>query len=396
MTWEEVLSTYNKSEYDNEIARRKLLIKPEHAANIQFTSGTTGLPKGALLSHFNIINNGYFVGKNLDYNTNDKALIQVPLYHCFGSVLGNLACITNGAAMIYPTSSFNPEKSLQVIEEIGVTSLLGVPTMFTDILSKQKQHRRKVSTLKKGIMAGSVCPEYLMNRVINELGITELSICYGMTELSPVTHQTLASDSFIQRTGTVGRNLPHSITKIIDYNGEIAKRNTEGEVYTLSFGRMIEYFDENKATNEAFDEEGFMKSGDIGVIDDDGYLRIVGRKKDTIIRGGENISPKEIEDFIGTHSKVELVQVIGVKDVKFGDEVCAWVKLREGEQMSKEDIAKFCIGKLAHFKVPKYIRFVNDFPMTVTNKPQKYKMRDITNKIIEDGSEDLKVDMKRV
>lgn len=394
-TWEEIMELYSNPQFDNEISKRKPLIKPEDPTNIQFTSGTTGLPKGAVLSHFAILNNGYMVGKNLNYTPNDKAIIQVPLYHCFGSVLGNLACITNGSSMIYPTANFSAEKSLNAIEEIGATSLLGVPTMFIEILNKLKTMKRKVSTLKKGIMAGTTCPEYLMNRVIHELGITELTICYGMTELAPVTHQTLASDTFLQRTNTVGRNLPHSITKIVDENGVILPRNKEGEVCSISFGRMIGYYEDPKATAECFDEEGFMKTGDTGVIDDEGFLRIVGRKKDIIIRGGENISPKEIEDFLGTHDKIELVQVIAVKDVKLGDEVCAWVKLREGQVLSKEDIASFCDKKLAHFKIPRYIRFVSEFPMTITGKPQKFKMREITNQIIENCSEELKVDLKK-
>lgn len=396
LTWDDVMTDYNRRRFDDEVIKRKNNVKPQDAVNIQFTSGTTGLPKGATLSHFNIINNGYLIGKNINYDCNDRAIIQVPLYHCFGSVIGNLACITNGAAMIYPSASFNVEKTLKVIEEIKATSLLGVPTMFSEVLNKQHKLRRNVSSLKKGVMAGSICPEYLMNRVINELGITNLSICYGMTELSPVTHQTVYTDSFLQRTTTVGRNLPHSITKITDESGNILPRNSVGEVCSLSFGRMLEYYEEKEATSASFDSEGFMKSGDLGVIDDQGYLSIVGRKKDTIIRGGENISPREIEDYIGTHKKVDIVQVIGVSDPRFGDEVCAWIKLKEGESMSKEDVAKFCYHKLAHYKIPKYVRFVEDFPMTVTNKPQKFKMRDISNDIIEKGTENLKVDMSIV
>ena len=378
---------------DDEINKIKEFIKPEDLANLQFTSGTTGLPKGAALSHFGLVNNGYITGKLQNYN-NEIALIQVPLYHCFGAVMGNIACISNNSSIVYPTSSFDPEKSLKVIEKLKATSLLGVPTMFFEILNKQKVIKRNISSLKKGIMAGSTCPEYLMNRVDKELGIKELSICYGMTELSPVTHQTVVSDSFIKRTTTVGRNFPHSITKIIDDEGKIVPRGVEGEVCSLSFGRMIGYYKDPEATAECFDKDGYMKSGDIGVFDDHGYLSIVGRKKDTIIRGGENISPKEIEDYLGKHDKIEFVQVIGVKDPKFGDEVCAWVKLRSGCTMTKLEVANYC-SSLAHYKVPKYVRFVEEFPMTVTNKPQKYIMRQITNKIIEEKLEDLRVDLKK-
>lgn len=394
ITWEEFLQYFTGSENQKEVDRRQEFIRPEDPTNIQFTSGTTGLPKGALLSHFNILNNGYFVGKSLNYSINDRVIIQVPLYHCFGTVMGNLACITSGAASIYPNSTFDSPKSLETIEKLKGTSLYGVPTMFLDVLNKQKIFKKNVSSLKKGIMAGSVCPEYLMNRVLGELGISEFSICYGMTELSPVTHQTSPQDTFYHRTCSVGRNLPHTETKIVNEKGLIVARGVEGEVLSRSFGSMIGYFEDESATNNAVDEEGFMKTGDLGTIDNEGYLSIVGRKKDIIIRGGENISPKEIEDYLGTHPKIDLVQVVGVKDVKFGDEICAWVKLKEDETMTKDDIASYCKDKLAHFKIPRYVRFVKSFPMTVTNKPQKFLMRDTTNKIIEEGTEDLKVDIK--
>lgn len=389
--YEDLLSEFDNPKYDVEINNRQSKIFPNDPANIQFTSGTTGLPKGALLSHFNIINNGYFTGKHLNYDFNDKALIQVPLYHCFGAVMGNIACVSNYSTMIYPSSSFNTEKSLKAIEHYKATSLLGVPTMFIEILNKYKSEGRKVNSLKKGIMAGSVCPEYLMNRVANELHIKDLSICYGMTELSPITHQTLPSDSLLHKTTTVGRNIPYTITKIVDDEGNIVPRGKEGEVCSNSFGKMIGYYKDEEATKNTFDSYGFMKTGDYGIIDNDGYLTIIGRKKDTIIRGGENISPKEIEDLIGTHEKIDMVQVIAVKDIKYGDEICAWIKLKSDCKMTKEELAEYCYKNLAHYKVPRYVRFVDEFPMTITNKPKKNVMRDITNEILEKKSEDLLV-----
>lgn len=391
ITYEDLISEFDNPKYDIEIKNRQNNILPTDPANIQFTSGTTGLPKGALLSHFNIINNGYFTGKQLNYDLNDKALIQVPLYHCFGAVMGNIACISNYSTMIYPTSSFNTEKSLKAIEHYKATSLLGVPTMFIEILNKYKSEGRKVNSLKKGIMAGSVCPEYLMNRVANELHIKDLSICYGMTELSPITHQTLPTDSLLHKTTTVGRNIPYTITKIVDDKGNIVERGKEGEVCSNSFGRMIGYYKDEEATKNTFDPYGFMKTGDYGIIDNEGYLTIIGRKKDTIIRGGENISPKEIEDLIGSHEKIDMVQVIGVKDIKFGDEICAWIKLKPNCTMTKEEVAEYCYKNLAHYKVPRYVRFVEEFPMTITNKPKKFVMRDITNEILDKKSEDLLV-----
>jgi len=396
ITWEEFIQNYTGYENDHELILRQSFINPSDPTNIQFTSGTTGLPKGAILSHFNILNNGYLVAKSLDYSYEDKIIIQVPLYHCFGTVIGNLSCISSGATIIYPNSIFDPIKSLKTIEKIKGTTLYGVPTMFLEVLNKQIQLKANISSLRKGIMAGSVCPEYLMNRVINELGITNMAICYGMTELSPISHQTLNTDSFYHRTCSVGRNFPHTITKIVDKNGNIVRRGEEGEVCTKGFGKMIGYYDDIEATNNSLDKEGFMKTGDIGVFDEEGYLKIIGRMKDIIIRGGENISPKEIEDYLGTHPLIDMVQVFGVKCIKFGDEICAWVKLKDNSVLSKEEVAIYCKSKLAHFKIPRYVRFVNEFPMTVTNKPQKYKMRDISNEIIDKNIENMKVDFSKV
>ena len=336
--------------------------------NIQFTSGTTGLPKGAVLSHFNILNNGYLVGNVLNYNPNDpaKVLIQVPLYHCFGTVMGNLACTSHGATMVYPSGSFDGKTSLEVIESEKITSLYGVPTMFLDILNLQLKMKKNISSLHTGIMAGAICPKTLMDRCINELGLKDLTIGYGMTELSPVTHQTNPFDSILKKTTTVGTLLPHTISKIVNDGGVIVDRNTVGEVCTKGYCVMMGYYNDDKATNEVIDADGYMKTGDLGYMDDDGFLCIQGRKKDIIIRGGENISPKEIEDYILTHEAVDDVQVINVKDEKLGDEICAWIKLKDNKKLTKEDIVKYCRHEIAHYKIPRYIRFVNSFPLTVS------------------------------
>ena len=378
-------------ELELDFLQRKSKINVHDSVNIQFTSGTTGLPKGAVLSHFNIINNGYLVGKRLNYSVSDRVLIQVPLYHCFGTVMGNLACITNGSTIIYPNGSFDAVKSLNVIEKEKPTSLYGVPTMFLDILNNQKKMNKNVSSLKKGIMAGSICPKYLMDRCINELGMSELTICYGMTELSPVTHQTSPYDTIDKKTTTVGTLLPHTVTKIVDAENQVLPRNLIGEIRSLSYGLMKGYYSDEYATKQVIDEEGFMKTGDLGFIDDDGYLHIEGRSKDIIIRGGENISPKELEDFLGTHPMIDDVQVIAVKDEKFGDEICAWILVKEQHRgnLTKHEILKFCKNQIAHYKIPRYLRFVESFPMTVTGKPQKFLMREITHKILIDKSEEL-------
>lgn len=359
--------------------------------NIQFTSGTTGLPKGAILTHYNILNNAYLVCKNLEYSEKDRVLVQVPLYHCFGTVLGNLGCIAHGSTIVFPNGIFDPIKSIETIEKEKISSLYGVPTMFLEILNNQQKLNKNLSSLKKGIMAGSVCPKYLMDRCINELGMTDLTIVYGMTELSPATHQVTIHDSFEKKTTTVGALLPHCISKIVDEEGNIVKRNVNGEICSKSFGLMLGYLNDEKATNDAIDEDGFMKTGDLGFIDDDGYLHIIGRKKDTIIRGGENISSKELEDYIGTHPMIDDVQVIAVKDPRLGDEICAWVKVKEQYKgkINKDGIISYCKNQIAHYKIPRYIRFVDSFPMTITGKPQKFIMREISNKIIEEKNEEL-------
>lgn len=387
--WVDFLDNFSRPAYEEEIHIRAENIKPEDPTNIQFTSGTTGLPKGAVLSHLNLVNNGYLTGRIIKLDENDRILIQVPLYHCFGAVVGNISALNFGSAMIYPSPIFNPEASLRVTEESQATTLFGVPTMILDIVNSQLKEKRDVSSLSKGIIAGSVCPSYLMERVINELGINDMTIAYGMTELGPISHITRFTDSFYHRTSSVGRNLQHSESKIVDNSGNVVPRGIEGELLVKSFGNMLGYFEDEKANQEVFDADGFVKSGDVGNIDSEGFLHITGRKKDTIIRGGMNISPKEVEDFLGTMPKVSMAQVIAVEDEKLGDEICAWIQLKEGETMHKKEVVDFCRGKIAHHKIPRYVRFVSEFPMTITNKPKKIDMREISNKIIREKSEEL-------
>jgi fatty-acyl-CoA synthase len=391
LTWENFYFNICKPDHMLELKIREKRISPEDPTNIQFTSGTTGLPKGALLSHFNILNNGFFVGRNINYTYKDNILIQVPLYHCFGTVMGNLAALNFGSTMVYPNYTFDPIKSLETIEKEKITSLYGVPTMFLEVLNHQQTLKKNVSSLRTGIMAGSICPKFLMDRCINELNLEDLSINYGMTELSPVTHATSIYDSLDKKTSTVGCLLPHTRTKIVDSEGNIIPRGEVGEICSKGYGLMLRYWEDEKATMATIDNEGYMKTGDLGKMDEEGYLYIEGRKKDTIIRGGENISPKELEDLIGTHQAVDDVQVIAVKDIKFGDEICAWIKLKPifKGKVEKKEIQSYVKSKVAHFKVPRYIRFVDSFPMTITGKPQKYIMREISNKIIEEKSEEI-------
>jgi len=392
--WDDLIDSLNtgaEPNIENTYKHMVSSVNIHDATNIQFTSGTTGLPKGAILSHYNILNNSFLIGRNLNYSEKDKVLIPVPLYHCFGSVLGNLACLNYGSTIVYPSATFDGVKALETLEQEKCTSLYGVPTMFMEILNQQQKLKKKVSSLRTGIMAGSVCPKYLMDRCIKELNLINLTICYGMTELSPVTHQTTMYDCIEKKTTTVGQIYPHTVTKIVNEDGKILEKNQIGEICSKSYGLFKGYFANEKATAEVIDEDGFMKTGDIGFIDDEGYLHIEGRKKDVIIRGGENISTKEIEDYIGTHPFIEDVQVIAVRDEKFGDEICAWIKVKQEhkEKMDKIKIIEFCNKKIAHYKIPKYIKFVNSFPMTITGKPQKFKMREITNKILEEKSEEI-------
>jgi fatty-acyl-CoA synthase len=344
--------------------------------NIQFTSGTTGSPKGATLTHHNIINNGYFIGEAMRLTEQDRLCIPVPFYHCFGMVLGNLACVTHGASMVIPGEGFDVLATLEAVQEERCTGLHGVPTMFIAELEHPEFRRFDLSSLRTGIMAGSPCPIEVMRRVVGEMHMSEVTIAYGMTETSPVSFQTTLDDPLERRVDSVGRIHPHLEVKLVDEQGRIVPRGTTGELCTRGYSVMLGYWDDDARTREAIDEARWMHTGDLAVIDDDGYCTIVGRLKDMIIRGGENVYPREIEEFLYTHPKVQDVQVFGVPDAKFGEQVCAWIRLREGCDSSEAEIQSYCRHHLAYFKVPHYVRFVDAFPMTVTGKVQKYLMRE--------------------
>lgn len=345
------------------------------AINIQFTSGTTGLPKGATLSHRNILNNAFFVGEGMGLGEGDRLLIPVPLYHCFGMVMGNLACITHGAAMVYASEGYEPLAVLKTVEAEKCTGLHGVPTMFIAELEHPEFDKFDLSSLRTGVMAGSPCPIEVMKKVIDRMNMREVGIGYGMTETSPVSFQTAMDDPLERRVATVGRVQPHLEVKIVDENGETTERGLPGELCTRGYSVMIGYWNDPEKTAEAVDAEGWMHTGDLATIDDAGYCNIVGRIKDMVIRGGENVFPREIEEYLFRHPKIEDVQVIGVPDPKFGEEICAWVKLRAGETSTHEEIVAFCKGQIAHYKIPRYVKFVDGFPMTVTGKIQKFEMR---------------------
>jgi fatty-acyl-CoA synthase len=351
-------------------------LKADDAINIQFTSGTTGLPKGATLSHHNVLNNGYFVGLGLKLTERDRICIPVPLYHCFGMVLGNMAAVTHGAAMIYPAESFDPIRTLEAVDRERATALYGVPTMFIAELESPEFARYDLSSLRTGIMAGSPCPVEVMKRVINQMNLAEITNCYGMTETSPVSFQTATDDSFERRVSTVGRVHPHVQVRVVDSGGRCVPRGVQGELHTRGYSVMKGYWQDPDKTREVLDSEGWMHTGDLGVIDADGYGNITGRLKDMVIRGGENVYPREIEEFLYRHAKVQSVQVCGVPDVKFGEEVCAWIQLRPGTICTAEEIREFCQNQIAHYKIPRYIRFVDEFPMTITGKVQKFAMRE--------------------
>jgi fatty-acyl-CoA synthase len=344
--------------------------------NIQFTSGTTGAPKGATLTHHNILNNGYFTGAALRLAERDRVCIPVPLYHCFGMVLGNLACITHGAAMVFPSEGFDPLATLETVAAERCTALYGVPTMFIAELSHPEFHRFDLSSLRTGIMAGSPCPIEVMKRCVSEMHMDEVTIAYGMTETSPVSFQTSHDDPLERRVGTVGRIHPHVEVKIVDAEGRIAPPGVPGELLTRGYSVMLGYWNDEAKTEEAIDRAGWMHTGDLATLDEDGYCNIVGRIKDMVIRGGENVYPREIEEFLFRHPKVEAVQVVGVPDPRHGEELCAWIKLKPGATAEPQEIRAFCEGQIAHYKIPRYIRFVDGFPMTVTGKVQKFAMRE--------------------
>jgi len=346
--------------------------------NIQYTSGTTGFPKGATLSHHNILNNGFFIGEGLRYTENDRVCIPVPFYHCFGMVLGNLACTTHGACIVVPGEAYDPVAVLETVQAERCTSLYGVPTMFIGELEHPRFSEFDLSTLRTGIMAGSPCPVEVMKRVQSQMHMTEVAICYGMTETSPVSTQTAIDDPLEKRVGSVGKVHPHLEVKIIDpATGEIVPRGTPGELCTRGYSVMLGYWNNEEATRQAIDAARWMHTGDLATMDDEGYVNIVGRIKDMIIRGGENIYPREVEEFLYTHPAVADVQVIGVPDERYGEEVMAWVKLREGAQVTGEELAAYCRGRIATYKIPRYWKFTDTFPMTVTGKIQKFRMREM-------------------
>jgi fatty-acyl-CoA synthase len=350
--------------------------------NIQFTSGTTGLPKGATLSHHNLVNNAFFVGRSMGLREGDRVCVPVPLYHCFGMVMSNLACVVHGATIVYPSAGFDALAVLKAVESERCTALHGVPTMFIAELQHPQFAQFDMSSLRAGIMAGSPCPIEVMRSVVSRMHMSEVTIAYGMTETSPVSFQSSTADSLERRVTTVGNIQPHMECKVIDSEGRVVPRGETGELCTRGYAVMLGYWDDPVRTAEVLDESGWMHTGDLGTIDAEGYCNIVGRSKDMIIRGGENVYPREVEEFLFRHPKVADVAVIGVPDAKFGEEVCAWVRLRAAETASEEEIRDFCRGHIAHYKIPRYVRFVEAFPTTVTGKIQKYLMRQQTTELL--------------
>jgi fatty-acyl-CoA synthase len=378
ITWVEFLDL-GKRISARELEARETALQFDDPVNIQYTSGTTGSPKGATLSHHNILNNGYFVGEVLRYTEHDRICLPVPFYHCFGCVLGNMAAVTHGSAVVIPGESFDADATLRAIEAERCTSIYGVPTMFTAQIDHPRFDSVHLGTLRTGIMAGAPCPIDVMRRVIGRMHVPEVTICYGMTETSPVSFQSDTDDPIELRVSTVGRVLPHLECKIVDQDtGAIVPRGRPGELCTRGYAVMLGYWNDDDATANAIDAARWMHSGDLAVMNDEGYVSITGRIKDVIIRGGENISPREIEEFLHTHEKVSDVQVIGVPDHKYGEEVCAWIRLRDGVTATAEELREFCRGQIATYKIPRYIRFTSEFPMTVTGKVQKFKMREMT------------------
>ncbi|MBC5809308.1 MAG: AMP-binding protein [Candidatus Eremiobacteraeota bacterium] len=375
MRWDDLLAYADRCSPDDLRARLDAT-QFDEAINIQYTSGTTGFPKGATLSHHNILNNGFFIGEGCRYGPEDRVCIPVPFYHCFGMVLGNLACVTHASTIVIPNYSFDPQLTMEAVVEERCTSLYGVPTMFIAELALPNFKDYDCSTLRTGIMAGSPCPVEIMKRVQNEMHMPEVTICYGMTETSPVSTQTAVDDPLDKRTGTVGRVHPHIEVKVVNEDGKIVARGVPGELCTRGYSVMLGYWNDAANSAEAIDTARYMHTGDIAVMDQEGYLNISGRIKDMVIRGGENVYPREIEEFLYGHPAVKDVSVIGVPDEKYGEELCAWVVLKPDEQADEEAIKAYCRGKIAHYKVPRYVKFVAEFPMTVTGKIQKYKMRE--------------------
>ena len=373
--WDALLADADRvSEAD--LAEREAGLQFDDAINIQYTSGTTGFPKGATLSHHNILNNGFFIGETLHYSDVDRVCIPVPFYHCFGMVLGNLACTTHSACMVIPSEAYDPIACLETVQAEKCTALYGVPTMFIGELDHPRIGEFDLTTLRTGIMAGSPCPIEVMKKVQSTMHMDEVTICYGMTETSPVSTQSATDDPLDKRVETVGRVHPHIEVKIVDGEGHIVPRGEPGELCTRGYSVMLGYWNNEAATREAIDEARWMHTGDLATMDEDGYVNIVGRIKDMIIRGGENVYPREIEEFLYRHPDVSDVQVIGVPSARYGEEVMAWVRLREGATITGDELTQYCRGKISTFKIPRYWKFVDAFPMTVTGKIQKFKMRE--------------------
>lgn len=351
-------------------------LDPDDPINIQFTSGTTGSPKGATLTHFNIVNNAHFTVRTMGFSEADRLCIPVPLYHCFGMVLGTLGCVSTGSVMVFPAEAFEPAATLEAVSTERCTALYGVPTMFVAMLDHPDFRRHDYTSLRTGVMAGAPCPIEVMRHVVNSLHMPQVTIGYGMTETSPISFQSGIEDGLEDRVSTVGRVHPHVEVKVVDTTGRTVEVGVQGELCTRGYSVMRGYWNDEERTRETIDPGGWMHTGDLATIDTRGYCRIVGRVKDMVIRGGENIYPREIEEFIYRHPKVAEVQVFGVPDAKYGEEVCAWIVLHPGETMSQDDVKEFCQGQIAHYKIPRYVRFRDSLPMTVTGKPQKFLMRE--------------------
>jgi fatty-acyl-CoA synthase len=369
---------------EDALRRRMAGLANTDPINIQYTSGTTGFPKGATLSHRNILNNGFFVTEQLNFGPDDRLCIPVPFYHCFGMVLGNLGCTTHGTTMVIPAPGFDPGRTLDAIENERCTGVYGVPTMFIAMLGHPGLAGRDLSSLRTGVMAGAVCPVEVMKRCVNEMHMTEVAIVYGMTETSPASCQTLIDDDLERRTATIGRALPHVEVKIVcTETGRILPRGEPGEFCTRGYSVMLGYWNDEGTTREAIDADGWMHTGDLAVMREDGYCNVVGRIKDMVIRGGENVYPREVEEFLYTHPDIEDAQVIGVPDEKYGEEICAWIRMKPGRPaLDAEAVTAFATGKLARYKIPRYVQIVDEFPMTVTGKVRKVDMREETVKLL--------------
>lgn len=372
----EEVARMGRAEHRERLAALGAALQFDDPVNIQFTSGTTGSPKGVTLTHHNILNNGYFTGRAMRLSEQDRICIPVPLYHCFGMVMGNLASVTLGSTMVYPGEGFDPLATLRAVEQEKCTTLYGVPTMFIAELDHPEFKTFNLKSLRTGIMAGAPCPIEVMKRVNTEMNMREVTIAYGMTETSPVSFQSATDDPLERRVSTVGRIHPHVEVKVVDLEGRIVKRGERGELCTRGYSVMLGYWEDKEKTGDVLDANGWMHTGDIATIDDEGYCNIVGRIKDLVIRGGENLYPREIEEFLYRHPKIQDVQIFGVADPRYGEELCAWIRLRPGETLTAEDVRAFCDGQIAHNKIPRYVEFVDEFPMTVTGKIQKFVMRE--------------------